>query len=62
MVRAMDQGAIEGAMGSVSDGSESNRKSDGWCEGQIRELQKERRMVQAMDQGAIEGAMKRSSV
>jgi len=28
-VRAVDQGAIEGAMD--DDGSGSNRRSDGWC-------------------------------
>ena len=33
MIQAMDQEAIEGAMGGARDGSESYRKSDGWCEG-----------------------------
>jgi len=31
MVQAVDQGAIEAAMGAASDGSESNRLSDGCC-------------------------------
>ena len=55
MVRAVDQ--LEGAMDDASDGSEINRRSDGWCERWIRELQKERRMMQAMDQRAIGRAM-----
>ena len=50
MVRAVDQlegamdhleGAVvqlEEAMDDASDGSKSNRRSDGWCEGWIMEL------------------------
>jgi len=51
MVQAVDQGAIEAAMGAASDGSgsngrcdicasdapESSRRSDGWCKLWIRE-------------------------
>ena len=51
LVRAMDQGAIEGAMDGASggsgrvvgamdvasDGSQSNMKSDGWCKRWTRE-------------------------
>ena len=37
-MRVMNQGAIEGAMGGVSNKSGSNRRSDGWCERLIREL------------------------
>ena len=37
MVQAMDQGAIEEAMDGASDGSGSNRRSDGWCKRWIRE-------------------------
>ena len=33
----MDKGAIEGAIKDESDGSWSHRRSDGWCERQIRE-------------------------
>jgi hypothetical protein len=57
MVRAVDQGAIERATDNASDGSKSNRRSDGWCERWIMELKTERRMVQAMDHSVIEGAM-----
>jgi hypothetical protein len=32
MVRAVDQKAIERATDDASDGSKSNRRSDGWCE------------------------------
>ena len=32
MVRAVDQGAVEGVTHGASDGSENNRRSDGWCE------------------------------
>ena len=35
--REMDQGAIEGAMDGASNGSESNRRSDGWFERWIME-------------------------
>ena len=42
MVRAVDQGEIEGAMGAASDGSANNRRSDGLCEQWIREQLKER--------------------
>jgi hypothetical protein len=56
MLRAMDQEAIFGAMGGASNGSGSNKRSDGWFNRCIRELLMERWMVQAMDQEAIEGA------
>ena len=36
MVQAMDQVAIEGPMCGVSDGSGSNRRSDGCCQIQYR--------------------------
>jgi len=32
MVQVMDKKAIDEAMDAVSDFSESNRRSDGWCE------------------------------
>jgi hypothetical protein len=48
----MDQGAIERAMDGASDGSESNRRSDGWFKRWIRE-KKERWKVRAFDQGPI---------
>ena len=57
MLRAKDQGAIEGAMDDASDVSGSNRRSDGRCERWIREYLKELWVVQAMYQRAIEGAM-----
>jgi hypothetical protein len=37
MLRAKDQGAIEGAMGGASDESGSNSWSNGRCERWIRE-------------------------
>ena len=61
MVQAMDQraiAAIEGAMEGTSDGSGSNRLSDGWCN---QKQQKERWMVRGVDQGAIEGETDGSS-
>ena len=36
-MRAVDQGAIERATDGASDGSESNLRSDGWCERWISE-------------------------
>ena len=57
MLRAIDRGAIEGAMGGTSDVSGSNSWSDGRCKRWIREYLKELWVVQAMDQGAIKGAM-----
>jgi hypothetical protein len=42
MVQAMDQGATEEVMDDSSDGSESNRRSDGLCQQSIREQKKER--------------------
>jgi len=36
-MRALDQGAIEGAINGASVGSGSYRKSDEWCKRWIRE-------------------------
>ena len=56
MVRAVDQGAIERATDDASDGSKSNRRSDGWCEWWTSEQYKERQIVRAVDHGALGGA------
>ena len=61
MGQAMDHGAIERAMGGTSNGSESNRRSEGWYEQLMKKQEKERRMVQEMNQGSIEGAMEGAS-
>jgi len=37
-MQAMDQGAIVGATDVASNGSGSNRRSNGFCERMIREL------------------------
>jgi hypothetical protein len=49
----MEQHIMERA----TDGSESNRRNDEWCERWIMEQKKERWVLQAMDQTAIEGAI-----
>ena len=38
MVKAMDQGAIDGVTDGASDGSGSYRRSDGWFKRWFREL------------------------
>ena len=55
MMLAMDQGAIEGALGDASNKSGSNRRSDGWFKRWITEQLKERWVVQSIDQRAKEG-------
>ena len=57
MMLAMDQGAIEGALGDASNKSGSNRRSDGWFKRWITEQLKERWVVQSIDQRAKEGVM-----
>ena len=69
MVPLMDREEVEGAIGCTTDGSGSNRNSDG-CVVQeaievrkqskvrwIRKKSKERWMVPPMDQEAVKGAM-----
>ena len=65
-MRAMDQGAIEGAMDGASGGSgrvegAMDVASDGCCKRWITVQYEERWMVQAMDQRAIGRAMGASS-
>ena len=53
----MDQGAIEGALDSASDGSVNKSRNDVRYKRWIREQSWERWKVQARDEGGIEGAL-----